>query len=134
TLFRSKLPGSDSKLKSEYVVLSAHIDHIGVGEPVNGDRIYNGAMDNASGSAVLLDISSSLKKSPEKLKRSILFVFVTGEEKGLLGSKYFTANPTVDQKSMVADINIDMFLPIIPLKVLTVYGLPESDLGNMASG
>ena len=116
------------------MVLSAHIDHIGIGEPVNGDRIYNGAMDNASGSAVLLDISSSLKKSPEKLKRSILFVFVTGEEKGLLGSKYFTANPTVDPNSMVADINIDMFLPIIPLKVLTVYGLAESDLGNMARG
>jgi len=128
------LPGSDSNLKNEYVVLSAHIDHIGIGEPVNGDRIYNGAMDNGSGSAVLLDISSSLKKSPEKLKRSILFVFVTGEEKGLLGSKYFTANPTVDPKSMVADINIDMFLPIIPLKVLTVYGLAESDLGNMARG
>src|SRR5207245_6252713 len=132
TLFRSKLPGSDSKLKNEYVVLSAHIDHIGIGEPINGDHIYNGAMDNASGSAVLLDVASSLKKSPETLKRSILFVFVTGEEKGLLGSKYFTANPTVDPKSMVADINIDMFLPIVPLKILTVYVLTESSLGDMA--
>jgi Zn-dependent M28 family amino/carboxypeptidase len=127
-----KLPGTDPELKNEYVVLSAHIDHVGIGEPINGDRIYNGAMDNASGSAVLLDVAASLKKSPEPLKRSLLFVFVTGEEKGLLGSKYFTAHPTVDPKSMVADINIDMFLPIVPLKVLTVYGLAESDLGDMA--
>ncbi len=127
----AKLPGSDPELKNEYVVLSAHIDHIGIGEPVNGDRIYNGAMDNASGSAVLLDVASSLKKSGDKLKRSLLFVFVTGEEKGLLGSRYFTAYPTVDSKAMVADINIDMFLPIVPLKVLTVHGIEESDLGDM---
>jgi Zn-dependent M28 family amino/carboxypeptidase len=128
----AKLPGNDPELKNEYVVLSAHIDHIGIGEPINGDRIYNGAMDNASGSALLLDVASSLKKSPEKLKRSLLFLFVTGEEKGLLGSKYFTAHPTVDPKSMVADINVDMFLPIVPLKILTVFGLAESDLGDMA--
>jgi Zn-dependent M28 family amino/carboxypeptidase len=129
----AKLPGSDPVLKNEYVVLSAHIDHIGIGEPINGDRIYNGAMDNASGSAVLLDVAASLKKSPEKLKRSLLFVFVTGEEKGLLGSKYFTQYPTVDAKSMVADINIDMFLPIIPLKTLVVFGLAESDLGDLVT-
>jgi Zn-dependent M28 family amino/carboxypeptidase len=128
----AKIPGSDPELENEYVVLSAHIDHLGIGEPINGDRIYNGAMDNGSGSALLLDMASSLKKSPEKLKRSILFVFVTAEEKGLLGSKYFAANPTVDSKSMVADINVDMFLPIVPLKVLTVFGLAESDLGNAA--
>jgi Zn-dependent M28 family amino/carboxypeptidase len=129
----AKLPGSDPALKNEYVVLSAHIDHIGIGEPINGDRIYNGAMDNASGSAVLLDVAANLKRSPEKLKRSLLFVFVTGEEKGLLGSKYFTQYPTVDPKSMVADINIDMFLPIIPLKTLVVFGLAESDLGDLVT-
>jgi Zn-dependent M28 family amino/carboxypeptidase len=128
----AKLPGIDPALKNEYVVLSAHIDHLGIGAPINGDSIYNGAMDNASGSALLLDVAASLKKSPEKLKRSILFLFVTGEEKGLLGSKYFAAHPTVDPKSMVADINVDMFLPIVPLKILTVYGLAESDLGDMA--
>jgi Zn-dependent M28 family amino/carboxypeptidase len=128
----AKLPGNDPTLKNEYVVLTAHIDHLGIGEPIDGDRIYNGAMDNASGSALLLDVAASLKKSPEKLKRSLLFVFVTGEEKGLLGSKYFTAHPTVDPKSMVADINVDMFLPIVPVKVLTVFGLAESDLGDMA--
>jgi Zn-dependent M28 family amino/carboxypeptidase len=126
------LPGSDPKLKSEYVVLSAHLDHLGIGEPINGDRIYNGAMDNASGSAVLLDLIASLRKSPKKPRRSLLFAFVTGEEKGLLGSRYFTAHPTVKPGSMVANINIDMFLPIVPLKVLTVYGLAESDLGDAA--
>lgn len=126
------LPGTDPALKNEYVVLSAHIDHLGIGEPINGDRIYNGAMDNAAGSALLLDVAASLRKSPEQLKRSLLFVFVTGEEKGLLGSKYFTAHPTVKANSMVADINVDMFLPIVPLKVLTILGLNESDLGEEA--
>lgn len=128
----AKLPGTDPKMKDTYVVLSAHVDHVGIGQPINGDKIYNGAMDNASGTAVLMDVASELKKSHEKLKRSLLFVFVTGEEKGLLGSQYFAAYPTVDPKSMVADINIDMFLPIVPLKVLTVYGLAESDLGDDA--
>lgn len=126
------LPGTDPALKNEYVVLSAHIDHLGIGEPINGDRIYNGAMDNAAGSALLLDVAASLRKSPEQLKRSLLFVFVTGEEKGLLGSKYFTAHPTVKTDSMVADINVDMFLPIVPLKVLTILGFNESDLGEEA--
>jgi Zn-dependent M28 family amino/carboxypeptidase len=103
-------------LKDEYVVLSAHLDHIGIGEPINGDRIYNGAMDNGSGSALVLDMAASFKKNPEKLRRSILLVLVTGEEKGLLGSKYFAAHPTVAPKSIVADVNVDMFLPIVPLK------------------
>jgi Zn-dependent M28 family amino/carboxypeptidase len=128
----AKLPGSDSALKNEYVVLSAHLDHVGIGAPINGDRIYNGAMDNASGVAVLLDIASSWKAKEAHPRRSILFVFVTAEEKGLLGSKYFAAHPTVPPKSMIADVNIDMFLPIVPLKVLKVQGLAESDLGDRA--
>jgi len=127
----AKLPGSDPQLKNEFVILSAHIDHLGIGEPINGDRIYNGAMDNGSGVALLLDIAASLER--EKLRRSILFVFVTAEEKGLLGSKYFAARPTVDPKSIVADINVDMFLPIVPLTVLKVKGLAESDLGDAAT-
>ncbi len=127
-----KLPGIDPALKNEYVVISAHIDHIGIGEPVNGDRIYNGAMDNASGVAVLLDLAAQFNAHPEHLRRSILFVVVTAEEKGLLGSKYFAAHPTVPPKSMIADVNIDMFLPIVPLKVLKVPGLAESDLGDRA--
>ncbi|MBZ5613322.1 MAG: M28 family peptidase [Acidobacteriia bacterium] len=128
----AKLPGSDPALKNEYVVLSAHLDHIGIGEPINGDRIYNGAMDNGSGSALVLDMAASFKKNPEKLRRSILLVLVTGEEKGLLGSKYFAAHPTVAPQSIAADVNVDMFLPIVPLKVLTVLGLDDSDLGDRA--
>ena len=128
----ARLPGNDPQLKNEYVVLSAHIDHVGIGEAVKGDRIYNGAMDNASGVAVLLDVAASLQKHPENLKRSLLFVFVTGEEKGLLGSKYFAAHPTVDPQAMVANINIDMFRPLVPLQLLTVLGLAESDLGDVA--
>jgi Zn-dependent M28 family amino/carboxypeptidase len=126
-----KLPGSDPELKNEFIVLSAHLDHLGVGEPVNGDRIYNGAMDNGSGSALLLDMAQSFQKDPAKLRRSVLFLLVTGEEKGLLGSKYFAAHPTVPMKSIVADINTDMYLPIVPLKVLTVHGLVESNLGDL---
>jgi Zn-dependent M28 family amino/carboxypeptidase len=127
----AKLPGSDPELKNEFVVLSAHIDHLGIGEPIDGDHIYNGAMDNGSGVALLLDMAASLRT--EKLRRSILFVFVTAEEKGLLGSKYFAAHPTVPPKSIVADFNVDMFLPIVPLTVLKVKGLAESDLGDQAS-
>jgi Zn-dependent M28 family amino/carboxypeptidase len=129
----AKLPGSDPVLKNEYVVLSAHIDHLGIGAPINGDSIYNGALDNASGTALLLDIAAGLKAHPEKLRRSVLFVFVTAEEKGLLGSRYFAAHPTVDARSIVADINTDMFLPIVPLKTLLVLGIDESTLGARAA-
>ncbi|HEX4541852.1 MAG TPA: M28 family metallopeptidase [Candidatus Acidoferrum sp.] len=129
----AKLPGTDPALKNEYVVLSAHIDHVGIGAPINGDRIYNGAMDNGSGSALVMDIAASLKAHPEKLQRSILFLLVTAEEKGLLGSKYFAAHPTVPLKSIIADVNVDMFLPIVPLKILKIGGLEESDLGSRAA-
>jgi Zn-dependent M28 family amino/carboxypeptidase len=126
----AKLEGSDPKLKDEYVVFSAHLDHIGVGAPINGDSIYNGAMDNASGVAAMLDVAASLHEKGVHPKRSLLFVAVCGEEKGLLGSNFFAAHPTVDPKHIVADINTDMFLPLFPLKILTVYGLDESTLGD----
>jgi Zn-dependent M28 family amino/carboxypeptidase len=129
----AKLPGSDPTLKNEFVVLSAHIDHIGIGAPINGDKIYNGAMDDGSGSALVLDMAASFKAHPEKLGRSLLFLLVTGEEKGLLGSKYFAAHPTVPAKSIVADINVDMFLPVVPLKILKIEGIEESDLGVRAA-
>jgi Zn-dependent M28 family amino/carboxypeptidase len=129
----AKLTGSDPALKNEFVVLSAHIDHVGIGAPINGDRIYNGAMDNGSGSALAMDIAASLKAHPEKIQRSILFVLVTAEEKGLLGSKFFATHPTVAPKAIVADVNVDMFLPIVPLKILKVGGLEESDLGARAA-
>jgi Zn-dependent M28 family amino/carboxypeptidase len=128
-----KLPGSDPTLKNEFVVLSAHIDHVGIGAPINGDKIYNGAMDDGSGSALVMDIASSLKAHPERLSRSVIFLLVTAEEKGLLGSKYFAAHPTVPAKSIVADINVDMFLPIVPLKILKIEGIEESDLGTNAA-
>jgi len=128
----ARYEGSDPKLKNEYVALSAHLDHVGVGEPINGDRIYNGAMDDASGVAALLDIAHSLRESNAKPRRSLLFVVVTGEEKGLLGSRYFVAHPTVSLKSIVADLNTDMFLPLYPLHIMTVFGLNESDLGDRA--
>jgi Zn-dependent M28 family amino/carboxypeptidase len=124
------LPGSDSTLRNEYVVLSAHIDHLGVGEPIDRDAIYNGAMDNAAGIASMLEMAQTLHDSNAMLKRSLLFVAVTGEEKGLLGSRYFAAHPTVDRPTMVADLNMDMFLPIHPMRLLTVYGLTESTLGD----
>ena len=138
----AKLPGTDPALKNEFVVLSAHIDHIGIGAPINGDRIYNGAMDDGSGSALVMDIAASLKAHPDSRgergtlqspQRSILFLLVTAEEKGLLGSKYFAAHPTVPPKSIVADVNVDMFLPIVPLKILKIEGIEESDLGTRAA-
>ena len=124
------MPGSDPRRKGEYVVLTAHLDHLGIGEPINGDRIYNGAMDDASGVASVLDVASRLHSSRDLLRRSVLFVIVCAEEKGLLGSRYFAAHPTVPIKSIVADLNTDMFLAIIPLNNLTVYGLEESTLGD----
>src|SRR6266568_878975 len=124
------LRGSDATLGKEYVVISAHLDHIGVGEPVNGDKIYNGAMDDASGIASLIEIARAMKESGARPKRSILFLAVTGEEKGLLGSRYFAEHPTVDAKSIVADLNMDMFLPLFALKYLEVQGLGESTLGE----
>ena len=126
----AKFEGSDPKLKDEYVVFSAHLDHLGIGAPIDGDSIYNGAMDNASGVAAMLDIAAALRETNARPKRSLLFVAVCGEEKGLLGSRYFAAHPTVDAKHIVADINADMFLPLFPLKLMTVYGLDESTLGD----
>ena len=110
----AKLPGTDPELKNEYVVLRADIDHVGIGEPINGDRIYNGAMDNGSGSALVLDMAASFRKNPEKLRRSILLVLVTGEEKGLLGSKYFAAHPSVAPSPSSPTSTSTCFCPSCP--------------------
>ena len=128
----AKLTGSDPALKNEYVVLTAHLDHLGVGGAINGDRIYNGAMDNASGIATLIETAAAMAKQAARPKRSVLFVAVTAEEKGLLGSRYFATHPTVNAEAIVANINMDMFLPLYPFKILTVFGLDESDLGATA--
>lgn len=126
------LPGSDPKLKNEYVVLSAHLDHLGTGVGADGKRfVYPGAMDDASGVASLLDIARTLKARPP-LKRSILLVVVTAEEKGLLGSHYFANRPTVPKSAMVADLNFDMPLPLWTLKTVLAQGEYESTLGAQA--
>ncbi len=129
----ARLPGTDPKLKDEFVVLSAHIDHLGIGAAIGGDKLYNGAVDNASGCALLLDLAQELKSGATKLRRSVLFAFVVAEEKGMLGSKHFAAHPTVPARSMIAAINTDMFLPIAPAKTLIVKGLAESELGERAA-
>jgi Zn-dependent M28 family amino/carboxypeptidase len=123
------LPGADPALAREHVVLTAHLDHVGVGAAVNGDRIYNGAMDNASGIATLIETARALAAGPRP-KRSILFVAVTAEEHGLLGSRAFAGDPTVAKSSIVANINMDMFLPLFPMRSVMVLGLDESDLGD----
>src|SRR5262249_34239378 len=89
------LRGTDASRRNEYVVVSAHADHLGVGEPINGDRIYNGAMDNASGTAAIMEVAAQLHDQARRPARSILFLAVTGEEKGELGSRYFAIHPTV---------------------------------------
>ncbi len=124
------LAGSDPALAREHVVLTAHLDHIGIGAAVNGDRINNGAMDNASGIATLIEVARTLASAATPPKRSILFVAVTAEEHGLLGSRVFAGDPTVPKASLVANINMDMFLPLYPMKSVMVLGLDESDLGD----
>jgi len=123
------LRGTDAKLRDEYVVISAHLDHVGVGEPIGGDRIYNGAMDNASGIATLIETAAGAA-ARGGLKRSIVFAAVTAEEKGLLGSRYFANRPTIKAGTIVANLNTDMFLPLFPLKSVVVQGLEESDLAE----
>lgn len=120
------LPGTDPQLAKEYLVVSAHSDGYGIGEPVNGDAIYNGAFDDAAYVATLLELARH-----KSLRRSLLFVIVTGEEKGLLGSAYFTAHPTVPKESMAANINLDYLRPLFPLRILTTLGLDESSLGSV---
>ncbi|MBJ6107978.1 M28 family peptidase [Hymenobacter sp. BT523] len=123
-----KFTGSDAKLKDEYVVHSAHLDHLGITAPVKGDSINNGAHDNASGVSCVLEIAKIYSKLKEKPKRTMLFVFMTGEELGLLGSAAFAANPTVPKANIVADVNMDMPTLIAPLLSVVALGAPHSTL------
>jgi len=123
-----KIPGADPELKDEYVVHSAHLDHVGIGRPVDGDSIYNGAHDNASGVASLLEIGKIYSRLNKNPKRSVLLVMLTAEEMGLLGSAYFAKNPTVPKESIVADINTDMPTIIAPLLAVVPLGAPHSSL------
>jgi hypothetical protein len=123
----ARLQGSDPKLRDEYVVYTAHLDHLGIGEPVNGDNIYNGALDNASGSASLLEIARAYSQMKPHPRRSILFVSVTGEEEGLLGSDYFAHYPTVSKDSLVANINMDGNLALLwPIEDVVARGAEHS--------
>jgi len=121
------LPGSDPKLAAEHLVLSAHLDGYGHGEPVNGDSLYNGALDDAAYVGTLIRFADQLKGKP--LKRSVVFASFTGEEKGLLGAKWFVRHPTVAKASLVANINLDQLRALFPLKLMTVMALDESSLG-----
>ncbi|HET9505733.1 MAG TPA: M28 family peptidase [Hymenobacter sp.] len=123
-----KITGSDPILKNEYVVHSAHLDHLGVGAPINGDSIYNGAHDNATGVASVLEISKLYASLKQKPRRSVLFVLMTGEEMGLLGSAYFAKLPTVPKTALVADINTDMPTIIAPLLGVVPLGADHSSL------
>lgn len=123
------IEGSDPALKGEYVVLSAHLDHIGVSEPVNGDGINNGALDNAGGIATLLEVARGFRESDDRPKRSILIVAVTAEEQGLIGAEYFAQNPTVPKGSIVANVNLDMPILLYDFTDVVAFGAERSSIG-----
>ncbi|MFN7456253.1 MAG: M28 family peptidase [Gemmatimonas sp.] len=125
------LPGTDATLRNEIVVYTAHTDHTGTfkGPVLTGDSIFNGAMDNASGAATLIETARLVAKRGGN-KRTLAFVGVTAEERGLLGSRYFAAHPSLRNGMVVANLNTDMFLPLIPLTGVFAYGYEESDLAD----
>ena len=124
----ARLEGVDPVLKNESVVYIAHVDHFGRGVAMNGDDIYNGAHDNASGVAIVLELARAFKTLPSPPRRSIVFLFVTAEERGLLGSDYFARNPTVPAAGIVADLTLDMPFMYHPLKDIVPYGAQHSTL------
>ena len=126
------LEGSDKTLAAQYVALSGHLDHLGISEKGEGDRLHNGAMDNATGIATLISVARQLRAAPVKPKRSIVFVAVTAEEFGLLGSRAYAENAARTGMNIVANLNSDMYMPIYPMKRLVVFGLEESSLGDDA--
>ena len=126
-----KIEGTDKKLKNEYVIHSAHLDHLGVGKAIEGDSIYNGAHDNASGVAAALEIARTYSQLPIKPKRSMLFLMCTAEEMGLLGSAYFANNPTVPKKDIVVDVNTDMPTFLAQLESIAPLGAEHSTLEDI---
>ncbi len=124
----ARLAGSDPALEDEHVVYIAHVDHFGRGVAMNGDAIYNGAHDNASGVAIVLDVARAYAALPTRPRRSILFLFVTAEERGLLGSDYFARHPTVAKDGIVADLTLDMPFLFHPLLDIVPYGAQHSTL------
>ena len=126
------LEGRDAQLKGEYLVLSAHLDHLGMNPARDGDTIFNGALDNASGVAMLLESARVLAARASRMRRSVLFVAFTGEEKGLLGSEYFLHAPPVPRAGIVGDINIDMPTALTEFADLVAIGSGHSSLGLAA--
>ena len=123
------LRGSDAKLSREYVVYTAHLDHLGVAEPVGGDAIYNGARDNASGVAGMLAAARAFASLAQRPRRSILFVATTAEEPGWLGSRYFVNHPPVPLQNIVANVNLDGLAVFWPLRDVAGWGARHSTLG-----
>ena len=121
------LPGSDPKLKNEYVVLSAHLDHLGITPPVNGDSINNGALDNASGVSTTLEVARLFDGKPAR--RSVLFLIDTAEEKGLIGAEYFAHNPTVPRAAIAADVDLDMPILTYEFTDVVAFGADRSSVG-----
>jgi hypothetical protein len=127
----AELKGSDPSLRDQYVVYTAHVDHLGICPAVEGDNVCHGALDNASGTASLLEIARAYASLPQPPRRSVLFVFVTGEEMGLLGSDYFAHYPTVPLKSIVANVNIDGAPgAYFPMKDVVVLGSEHSSMSD----
>jgi Zn-dependent M28 family amino/carboxypeptidase len=124
------LPGADPELAKEVIVFTSHLDHVGIGAPVNGDAIYNGALDNAAGIASMLEVARVLAAQPQRLRRSVLFLATTAEEKGLVGSDYFATTPTIDRERMVGVINLDGAMPFYELVDVIGYGASSSTLGD----
>jgi len=122
------LPGSDPALANQAIVLTAHLDGYGYGTPVNGDRLYNGTLDDAAYVALLVRLAERRQGKP--FRRPILFLVVTGEGKGLLGSRWFVQHPTIPLSRIAADINLDQLRPIFPLELLTVHALDDTSLGD----
>ncbi|HEY5850681.1 MAG TPA: M28 family metallopeptidase [Lysobacter sp.] len=124
----ARLDGGEAAKKAENVVFSAHLDHVGIGAAVNGDSIYNGALDNALGIAVMLEAANRMAHEPKPTQRSLLFVAVTAEEKGLLGAEWFARNPTVPRESLVANVNMDMPMLLAPTSDVVPIGIEHSSL------
>lgn len=127
------LRGSDPELANEYVVFTAHLDHVGTGAPVDGDKIYNGMYDNAMGTSLLIETARAFAAMPEAPRRSIMFIALTGEERGLVGSDYFAHYPTVPLDSLVANVNLDMPLLLFPLADVIAFGAEHSSLEQVIS-
>ncbi|GAB3536395.1 M28 family metallopeptidase [Pontibacter brevis] len=127
----AKLEGSDAEMKDEYVVYSAHWDHLGKDETLQGDQVYNGALDNATGTAGLIELAEAYAAMPTRPKRSILFLAVTAEEKGLLGSKYYAENPLYPLNKTVANINMDVLNAYGPTEDVVVIGYGNSTLEDV---